>query len=163
MKNLLIGFLVLSFLIPFILADSKIIKIKGFYLGMEKSEVKLVYEKLKTGKVAKYISIENEKYRDMIKLDNEFGSMGNKIDIFYSEKEKVTGITFQYKTVNVLFKAEKLSADEFVKGFEREFQLPRMSYRDMGMVKTWTHVDKNLKLKISIDNSKNLRLKNLSN
>jgi len=159
MKNVLVGFLVLSFLVLFILADSKMISIKGFYLGMGKGEVKQVYEKLKTSGVAKYISIENEKYRDMIKLDNEFGSMGNKIDIFYDDNGKLIGVTFQYKTVNILFKAEKLKVEEFVTNFEKEFNLPRMKFQDMGMVKNWTHVDKNLKLKISIDDYKNLRLK----
>lgn len=161
MKQSLLYCLIFVLIFPFLLAGTKMINIKGFYLGMNRSAVEGEYKKLKTSGIARYISIEHEKYRDMIKLDNEFSSMGNKIDIFYDKGGKVTGITFQYKTVNILFKAEKLSAEELVKNIEKEFKLPTMKFKDQGMFQNWTHIDSELNIKISIDSSKNLRLKKM--
>jgi len=143
-------------------SDSLNFNIKGFYLGMERKEVKEIYDNFKKNEVAKYISIESEKYRDLIQLDNEFSSMGNKIEIAYSEDGKTEGITFQYKTVDILFDAEKLSAEEFVKKFQKEYQIEEMKFEDMGIVKSWIYTDDKLNLKISIDGSKNLRLQKVS-
>jgi hypothetical protein len=54
---------------------------------------------------------------DLIQVDNEFSSMGNKIEIGYDESGKVTTIKFQYKTVDILFEASALSAEDFVARF----------------------------------------------
>jgi len=135
--------------------------IKDFYLGMKRTEVNKIYNLLKKNEVAQYISVEKENYRDLIKLDNEFSSMGNKIEIAYDENEKVQEITFQYKTVNILFDSEKLEAKDFVKKFQEEYKIDKMEYKDMGFVKSWIYIDKELKIKISIDDYKNLRLQKI--
>jgi len=143
--------------------NTDVFKIKGFYLDMSRIEVKEIYDNLKKNEVAQYISFEKENFRDLIKLDNEFSSMGNKIEIAYEEDEKLKELTFQYKTVNILFKAEKLSAAEFVQQFKDEFGIAEMEYKDMGFVKKWSYTDKKRNIKISIDDSKNLRLQKFKN
>jgi hypothetical protein len=109
-------------------------------------------------KVAQYISIENEKYRDMIKIDNEFSSMGNKIDIFYDESGKANSIHFQYKTANILFDAEKLTPEEFVNKFQKDHNIPNMEFKDLGIVKSWIYFDEKTGTKLSIDDYKNVKL-----
>ena len=137
------------------------VKFKGFYIGMSKSKVQEVYKKLQADKFAEYISIESENYRDIIKIDNEFSSMGNKVEVFYNESGRVTGITFQYKTVSILFKNCSQSAEEFMEAFTKEYDLPKMEFNDMGMVKTWKCKLESEGFQISIDNSKNLRIQML--
>lgn len=138
-------------------------KVKEFYLGMDRSEVQTQYELFLKNKIAQYISIEKEKYRDIIKLDNELSSMGNKLEIGYNEKGKCNSITFQYKTVNILFNASKLDAKEFVQKFQKEYKIPKMEFKDMGFVKSWIYNDKKRGIKLTIDDSKNLRLQYLKN
>lgn len=158
-------FIFLSMIVVPVLSaqNTDVFKIKGFYLDMSRIEVKEIYDNLKKNEVAQYISFEKENFRDLIKLDNEFSSMGNKIEIAYEEDEKLKELTFQYKTVNILFKAEKLSAAEFVQQFKDEFGIAEMEYKDMGFVKKWSYTDKKRNIKISIDDSKNLRLQKFKN
>jgi len=141
--------------------ESEPLKMKGFYLGMEKTEVHKLYQKLKTDQVAQYISMESSEYRDLIQVDNEFSSMGNKIEIGYDEKGKVNYLKFQHKTVAILFDANTLSAEEFVKKFSEEYNIPEMEFQDMGIVKTWSYSDETRKFSLSIDDYKNITLKNL--
>jgi len=137
------------------------LKLKGFYLGMDKTEVHSVYQKMKSDEMAQYISIESSEFRDLIQVDNEFSSMGNKIEIVYDESGKVTSIKFQNKTVDILFDASALSAEEFVNKFSEEYEIPEMKFNDMGMVKTWTYSDEARKFSLSIDDYKNITLKTL--
>ncbi len=65
------------------------VKILDFYMGMSKEEVKDIYTRMKEVPVAQYVSIEPGRYRDQIKVDNEFSSMYNKIDILYDDNGKV--------------------------------------------------------------------------
>lgn len=138
------------------------LKIKGFYIGMSKSDVLQVFKKLQEDNVAEHISLESENFRDVIMLDNEFSSTGNKIDIIYDESGKVTGITFQYKTVNILFDCSKKSAEEFVRSLTTTYDLPEMEMKDMGVVKSWKCKSDNLGIQILVDDSKNLRIQKLS-
>ena len=142
-------------------ADSEHLKIKGFYLGMEKAEVHKLYQKLTSDQVARYISMENSEFRDLIQVDNEFSSMGNKIEIAYDESGKVNYLKFQYKTVDILFGASALEAEEFVNKFREEYGIPEMEFQDMGMVKIWKYSDENRKFSLSIDDYKNITLKAL--
>lgn len=137
------------------------LKLKGFYLGMDKTEVHSVYQKMKSDQMAQYISIESSEFRDLIQVDNEFSSMGNKIEVGYDENGKVTSIKFQYKTVDILFDAGSLSAEEFVSKFSEEYEIPEMKFEDMGMVKTWSCSDETRKFSLSIDDYKNITLKKL--
>ena len=132
--------------------------IQGFYLGMNREEVKKLYDNFEQTQIAKHISLEKENYRDLIKLDNEFSSMGNKIEIAYDDSLEVINITFQYKTVAILFDYGNLEEGEFVEAFKKEYEIPEMKFEDMGMVKTWSYVNNEKKYKISIDDYKNLRL-----
>ncbi len=141
--------------------DPEHLNLRGFYLGMEKMEVHQLYQKLKTDAVAQYISIESSEYRELIQVDNEFSSMGNKIEIGYDESGKVNFIKFQYKTVDIFFKASALSAEDFVIRFREEYNIPEMEFQDMGMVKTWSYSDETRKFSISIDDYKNITLKAL--
>ncbi len=141
--------------------ETEPLKIKGFYIGMSKSQVQEVYKKLQADKIAAYISIESENYRDLIKIDNEFSSMGDKVEIFYDESMKVSGITFQYKTVNILFNSTDQSAEEFVETLVKKFELPEMEMEDMGITKIWKCQLEKQGLKISVDGSKNLRIQML--
>ena len=141
--------------------EAEPLKFKGFYIGMSRSQVQEVYKKLQANKVAEYISIEKENYRDLIKIDNEFSSMGNKVEIFYDESEKVSGITFQYKTVNILFNGSSQSAEEFVNALTEKYELPEMEVEDMGITKIWKCQLEKEGLKISVDGSKNLRIQML--
>lgn len=142
-------------------SDSEQLKIKGFYLGMEKTEVHNLYQKLKADQVAEYISIENSEFRDLIQVDNEFSSMGNKIEIAYNESGKVNYLKFQYKTVDILFESGALEAEEFVNKVREECGIPEMEFEDMGMVKIWKYSDENRKFSLSIDDYKNITLKTL--
>ena len=128
---------------------------------MEKSEVNALYQKMKSEQVAQYISIEPSEYRDLIQLDNEFGGMGNKIELNYDENGKVVYIKFQYKTVDILFDAGGMSAEEFVQKITEEYDIPEMEFKDMGMVKTWTYPDETRKFSLSIDDYKNITVKDL--
>ena len=139
--------------------DSGPLKIKGFYLGMEKSEVQTLYQKMKSDQTAQYISIENSEFRDLIQLDNEFGGMGNKIEIGYDESGKVNYLKFQYKTVDILFDANALEEKDFVNMFREKYGLPEMTFEDMGMVKIWKYTDEERKFSLSIDDYKNITLK----
>jgi uncharacterized protein YuzE len=140
-------------------SDTKPLTIKGFYLGMDKTEVQKLYQKLKSDHVAEYISIENSEFRDLIQVDNEFSSMGNKIEIGYDENGKVTNIKFQYKTVDILFEASSLEAEDFVNRFREEYNIPEMEFQDLGMIKTWSYSDEARKFSLSIDDYKNITLK----
>ena len=137
------------------------LKLRGFYLGMEKTEVQNLYQKFKSDQVAQYLSIENSEFRDLIQVDNEFGGMGNKIEIGYDESGKVNYLKFQYKTVDILFDASKLEAEEFVNMFREKHHIPEMKFEDLGMVKIWKYSDKTNKYSISIDDYKNITLKPL--
>lgn len=128
---------------------------------MEKAEVHNLYQKLKSDQVAQYISIESSEFRDLIKVDNEFSSMGNKIEVGYDESGKVNYLKFQYKTVDILFEATALEAKDFVNRFREEYRIPEMEFKDMGMVKTWSYSDEARKFSISIDDYKNITLKTL--
>jgi uncharacterized protein YuzE len=139
--------------------DSDPLNLKGFYLGMEKNEVNQLYQKFKSDQVAQYISIEPSDYRDLIQLDNEFSSMGNKIELNYDESGKVVYIKFQYKTVAILFGSGALSAEEFVQKFSADYNIPEMVFEDMGMVKTWSCSDETRKFSLSIDDYQNITLK----
>jgi len=69
MKTYLTIVILFSFFVLYGFTDSpekEQLVIKGFSLGMNKAEVKKVYEQFEKDKVAEYISIENEKYRDLI-------------------------------------------------------------------------------------------------
>ena len=161
MKTYLITVILFLFCIQYGFADSaesEPIEVKGFYLGMEKSDVQKVYEQLENDKVATYISIEQEKYRDLIKLDNEFSSMGNKIEIEYDDAGKARNITFQYKTVDILFEASDMEAEALVKLIEKKYLLPELIFEDQGFIKIWTFINEKLEYKISVDDYKNLRL-----
>ena len=115
--------------------DSKPVTIKGFYLGMAKSDVESQFEDMKNKKVAERISIERENYRDLITVDNEFGSMGNKIEINYDENGIAKSFLFQYTTVNILFTAADKSVEEFVNEFKKEYSISEMEIEDSGFVK----------------------------
>ncbi len=141
--------------------DPDPLNLKGFYLGMGKNEVNQLYQKLKSDQVAQYISIEPSEYRDLIQLDNEFSSMGNKIELNYDESGKVVYIKFQYKTVAILFDAGAMSAEEFVQKFTEEYNIPEMEFKAMGLVKTWSCTDETRKFSLSIDDNKNITLKAL--
>ena len=164
MKKMFIPLLVSALLVCNALSntrDPEPLSIKGFYLGMEKTEVQTLYQKLKSDQVAQYISIESSEYRDLIQVDNEFSSMGNKIEVGYDENGNVNYLKFQYKTVDILFDARALSAEDFVNKFREEHGIPEMEFQDMGIVKTWSYSDEARKLSISIDDNKNITLKPL--
>jgi len=164
MKNGLILVILLAFFVPAVYGntgDSEPLVIKGFYLGMSKAEVQQIFELFKENQTAKYVSIMNERFRTSIKLDNDFSSMGNKIDIFYNIKGKVNDITFQYKTVDILFEATEFTAEMFMQYISEKYELPEMKFKDQGFVKSWIYQNKKLNYKISIDNNKNLRLQNI--
>lgn len=164
MKKLLfiiIGCTLLGFQVYSYSDDSKSLKLKGFFLGMEKSAVNQIFQKMKSEEIAKYVSIESSEYRDLIMLDNEFSSMGNKIELGYDENGKIVYIKFQYKTVDILFEAGAISAEEFVQKFVEEYNIPEMKFEDMGMVKTWSFGDEARKFSLSIDDYKNITLKML--
>lgn len=137
------------------------LKLKGFYLGMEKTEVQMLFQKLKSEQVAQYVSIESSEFRDLIQVDNEFSSMGNKIEVGYDETGKVNYLKFQYKTVDILFEASSLNEKDFVIKFQEKYGLPEMTFEDMGMVQIWKYSDEEQKFSISIDNYKNITLKAL--
>jgi hypothetical protein len=141
--------------------DSEPLKIKGFHLGMDKTEVENLCQKLKSEQVAQYISIESSEYRDLIQVDNEFSSMGNKIEVGYDEGGKANYLKFQYKTVNILFEAGALNAEDFVNKFREEYSIPEMEFQDMGIVKTWSYSDEVRKFSVSIDDNKNITMKPL--
>ena len=142
-------------------AEASQYKIKNFYLGMDRAEVQEQYALFQKNKIAEYISIEKEQYRDLIKLDNAFSSMGNLLEIGYDENEKCNDITFQYKTVNILFDAAKLDVEAFIQKLQKDYNIPEMEYHDMGVVKIWKYEDTEQGIKISVDNNKNLRLQYL--
>ena len=136
-------------------------QIKGFYLGMTKQEVKSIYEKFKEQKIAQHLSRESEEYRDIIKIDNEMSSMGNKIEIMYDDSLHANGITFQYKIVEILFDYGNQEAEQFVEAFTEEYNIPEMEFKDMGIIKNWHYINKELGYKILIDDGKNVRLQML--
>ena len=132
------------------------VKILDFYIGMNKEDVKALYTRMKEAPVAEYVSIEPGQYRDQIKVDNEFSSMGNKIDILYDDNGKVNSITFQYKTVDILLNAsgidpaglaEKLTKDLGIKGFK---QVP------VGTGKGYEYTGG--KVKITVDSYRNIKM-----
>jgi hypothetical protein len=106
--------------------------------------------------------MENSEFRDLIQMDKEFSSMGNKIEIGYDGSGKVTDIKFQYKTVDILFEASSLEAKDFVTRFQEDLSIPEMTFQDMGMVKTWSYIDEARKFSLSIDDYKNITLKALT-
>ena len=147
------------FILPDLYAEEPIAPmLKEFYIGITKEEVKTIYDKLKTKETAAYINIESETYRDRIMLDNEFGSMSNKIDIMYDESGKANYITFEYKATNILFDAAQITAEALVKKIQKELKIPEMEFQDMGIVKTWSYIYEKENIKLSVDGSKNVRL-----
>ena len=137
------------------------IELRGFFLGMGKADVDKVIQEFKSKAVAEYISLERAEFRDLIQVDNEFSSMGNKIELSYDTKGKVEAIKLQYKTVDILFQAGALEAEDFVKKFAADQAIPEMKFEDMGMVKTWTYSNEELGYSVSIDDYKNITLKTL--
>jgi len=135
-----------------------VLSIAGFYLGMERSEVELLYEKLKADGVAEFVSIESAEFRDLITLDREMSSMGNKIELQYAETGAVTYIKFQYKTVGILLDAAELEPTELVQAFCKDHGIPEMEFQDMGIVQTWSYEDTESGYQVSIDNAKNITL-----
>lgn len=134
------------------------LKIKGFYLGMPKSEVHELYEKMKSNELAQYISIETSEFRDLITVDREFGSMGNKIEVQYGENGEATYFKFQYKTVAVLFDYGETEASDFVTRFREQYGIPEMQLENMGFVSGWTHTDAAAGYELSIDDYMNVTL-----
>jgi hypothetical protein len=134
------------------------LKIKGFYLGMPKSEVHQLYEAMKANEIAQYTSIETSEYRDVITVDREFSSMGNKIEIQYTESGAANYFKFQYKTVAVLLDYGVAEPSDFVAAFREQYGIPEMEFEDMGMVKTWSHTDPDAGYKLSIDDYMNVTL-----
>lgn len=158
---MLVGCISIVLLVFSISYTPELLNLKGFYLGMEKSEVRELYQKHKSEQTAKYISIESYEFRDLIQMDNEFSSMGNKIEINYENSGKVTYVKFQYKTSAILFKYDTDDPEEFVQKFTAEFGIPKMKFEDMGMVKTWTYKNVDSKYSVSIDDYLNITLKQL--
>lgn len=134
---------------------------KGFSLGMSRDEVKEVYNSFVSQEVAKNISLEAENYRDLIMLDNEFSSMGNKVELAYDENMNVTDITFQYKTVDILFESSAEEAEAFATRLCKTYDLPEMEMDDQGFVTLWTVVLEAEGFKVSVDDMKNLRIQKL--
>jgi len=134
------------------------LKIKGFYLGMPKSEVHQLYESMKAHEIAEYISIEASEYRDVIMVDREFSSMGNKIEIQYTESGAANYFKFQYKTVGVLLDYGVTETADFITAFREQYGIPEMKFEDMGMVKIWSHTDPDAGYELSIDDYMNLTL-----
>jgi len=153
--------LLLCSTLPILHAAQGPFTVQGFHLGMDRSAVKQVYDGFVSSQVAANISMESENYRDLIMLDNEFSSMGNKVELAYDENEIVTGITFQYKTVDILFEAGAEEAQAFVDRFCAEYGLPGMEMEDQGFVTLWTFTDEAGGYKVSVDSMKNLRLQRL--
>jgi hypothetical protein len=134
------------------------LKIKGFYLGMPNSEVHQLYESMKANEIAEYISIETSEYRDVIMVDREFSSMGNKIEVQYTESGAANYFKFQYKTVGVLLDYGVTEPADFVAAFREQYGIPEMKFEDMGMVKIWSHTDPDVGYKLSIDDYMNVTL-----
>jgi hypothetical protein len=142
-------------------AAQRPLTIKGFHLGMNREAARRVYQGFVHAKVAQRVSIESETYRDLITLDNATSSMGNKIELAYDENGILTGVTFQHATVDILFHAGAESAENFVKRFCGEHGLAGMEREDQGFVTLWTFTDQTAGYKVSIDDSKNLRMQRL--
>lgn len=134
------------------------LKIKGFYLGMPKSEVHQLYESMKADEIAQYISIETSEYRDVIMIDREFSSMGNKVEVQYTESGSANYFKFQYKTVAVLLDYGVTEPADFVAALSEQYGIPEMKFEDMGMVKIWSHTDPGAGYKLSIDDYMNVTL-----
>ena len=134
------------------------LKIKGFYLGMPQGEVRQLYESMKADAVAPYMSIETSEYRDLIMVDREFGSMGNKIEVQYDESGAASYFKFQYNTVAVLLDYGVTEPGEFVTAFCEQYGIPEMAFEDQGMVKIWSHSDPEAGYKLSIDDYMNVTL-----
>ncbi len=134
------------------------LKIRGFSLGMPKSEVHQLYEKMKAGEVAPYMSIESTEFRDLIMLDREFSSMGNKIEVQYTESGEVTYFKFQYKTVGILLDYGVSEPSEFVSAFRERYGIPDMAFENMGFVNAWNHTDPDAGYTLSIDDAMNITL-----
>jgi len=144
------------FMVSTLIQAQESFKILDFHLGMTKDEVKTIYNRMKEVPVAQYVSMEPGQYRDQIKIDNEFGSISNKIDILYDDNAAVNSVTFQFRVTDILLEAsdmdhiqlaEKLSKDLGIGGFEEV---------TIGTGKGLEFSDGNLKL--SIDSYKNIRL-----
>ncbi len=156
-KNIFLFLTALFFVFELSGKEPAIKKLKGFYIGMPKEEVNALYNKFKENAVAAYIDIETETYRDQITLDNEFSSMSNKIDIMYDDEGIANSITFEYKTVNILFDANQMNAEDLVRMLEEQLQI-EMEFKDLGVVKSWLYNFENENIKLSVDDNKNIRL-----
>lgn len=164
MKKSLIFLFPVALLIATISASrpvQEVLTVKGFFLEMTREAAQEVYDGFVADQVADRISMEKEAYRDLITLDNEFSSMGNKVELAYDENETVTGITFHYKTVEVLFDAGGEDAEAFVKRFCDDYGLPEMQFDDQGVIQIWKYEDEASGFKVSVDNAKNLRIQAL--
>jgi len=135
--------------------------VKGLHLGMDRGAVKEVYDRFVRDQVAQRISMESEDYRDLITVDNELSSMGNKVELAYDESGLVTGITFQHRAVDILFDAAGEAPEAFVARFCQDFGLPAMEKKDQGVIVLWTLTDEAAGFKVSVDNNKNLRIQRL--
>lgn len=145
---------------PFLGAQEPL-TVMGFHLGMDREAVQDVYQGFVEDQVAERVSMEKEDYRDLITLDNELSSMGNKVELAYDDDGAVTGITFQHKTVDILFDATAEDAEAFVARFCRDHGLPEMEKKDQGVIVVWSYTDEANGYKVSVDNSKNLRIQRL--
>ena len=132
--------------------------IKGFSLGMLKSEVRQLYEQMKVAEIAQFITIESSEFRDLITLDREFSSMGNKLEVQYTESGEATYFKFQYKTVGILLDYGVSEASDFVSKFREQYGIPEMAFENMGFVNAWNHTDPEAGYKLSIDDSMNITL-----
>ena len=164
MKNALIlslaGVLLLASTAP--CASQGPLTVKGFHLGMDRDAVQAAFQALLDANVAETVSLEREPYRDLITVENELGSMGNKVELAYNEDGVVTGLTFQHTTVDILFDAAAESAEAFVARFCGEYDLPGMERDDQGFVTLWTFKNEEGGYQVSIDNGKNLRIQRLT-
>ena len=132
--------------------------IRGFYLGMSKSDVHQLYEQMKAAEVAPYTLIERAEFRDLTMLDSEFGGMGNKIEVQYAESGEATYFKFQYKTVGILLDYGVSEPSEFVIRFREQYGIPEMAFENMGFVSAWNHSDPAAGYKLSIDDAMNITL-----
>ncbi|MDH3457531.1 MAG: hypothetical protein OER90_11900 [Gemmatimonadota bacterium] len=128
--------------------------IKGFYLGMPKSEMRQLYETMKASEVAPFMSIESAEFRDLIMLDREFGGMGNKIEVQYAESGEVTYFKFQYTTVGILLDYGVTEPSEFVSAFRAQYGIPEMEFKRM----RWNLTDPDAGYRLSIDDAMNITL-----
>jgi len=102
------------------------------------------------------IDIETKTYRNQIKLDNEISSTGNKIDIMYNDEGIAHSITFEYKTVNILFDAAQMNAEDLARKLKEQLRI-EMEFKDLGVMKSCLYNFEKENIKLSVDDNKNIR------